>query len=232
MQKEIKLKGEIMANPYGNNGFNRIQGQSQQQAGYGQPQMQRQPQMAGYGQPQQAGYVDPRFANQMQQPMYGQPQQAGYVDPRFTNQMQHPQSAYQQMTPQQIQQIQMQQMQAQQMHMRGQMPGMGLNPMQNMPQPQFGQPTQGAFGQPQQPAAGRAISSIVEDVTPNISQQQPQQNNQPVIEEPKQEINEDVFGPADGSEFPPYYNKSTEKLIKVYNRDTMTYTWKIEKLQK
>ena len=213
-----------MGNPYGNNGFNRIQQQQQQrpmqQAGYVDPRFNQQQQMAPQ-QMQQAGYVDPRFNQQQQmqgqqmygqpaygQPAYGQPTygQQGYVDPRFNQQ-------------QMQQQMQMQQRQM-------------MNPMGNQllsgQQPQFGQPIQGNFGAPpQQSTMGRAISSSVDDVTPNNVTQ----SNQQPVKQQEPEINVEMFGPADGSEFPPYYNKNTEKLVKIYNKDTFTYTWKIDKIK-
>ena len=148
------------------------------------------------------------------QPAYGQPAygQQGHVDPRFNQQQQ-----------QQMQQ----QMQMQQRQM--------MNPMGNQllsgQQPQFGQPTQGNFGAPQQQSTmGRAISSSVDDVTPN-NVTQPTQSNQQPVKQQEPEINVEMFGPADGSEFPPYYNKNTEKLVKIYNKDTFTYTWKIDKIK-
>ena len=237
MQKEIKFKGEDMANPYGNNGFGRIQGQPQpqqmnRQQGYADPRFGNQQPMYG-GQPQmQQGYVDPRFGNQQpasyMDPRFGNQQPTGYMDPRFAGQ-QGMYGTQPQMTPQQMQQMQMQQMQMQQM--QRQMPGSGINPMQAAAQPQFGQPMQQQFGQPQQQTVGKAFSSIVEDVKPTTNAFQQQTQQEPVKQQ-EPEVGEEMFGPADGFEFPPYYNKNTERLVKVYNRDTMTYTWKIEKLQK
>lgn len=221
MQKENKLKGDNMANPYGNNGFNRLNQQQQRQPGYGQPQ---QPQ--GYGQPT---YGQPQGFGQPQG--YGQPA----MDPRVAQQQQMMQ---QQMIQQQMMQQQMMQRQPQgygqpvmdprvaQQQMMQRQPAYGQP--QGFGQPAYGQPGYGqpqGFGQPQTPSTA-PISSMIDNVTPNLNNNQTQKE---VRVEPTKPVC-DNLSPADGSEFAPYYDKSTEKLVKVINEETCTYTWKIEKI--
>ena len=213
-------------NPYGNNGFNRINQTQRQpdpryqqqyqrqinpqqpyaQTTYQQPYQQRQVYVQpGYQQPTQQ-YIDPRFQQpvmdpRFQQPMYQQPTmdprfQQPMMDPRFQQPMQQPYGQPYRSTV------------AQQQNSFGRM----NNPMQQQAFNQIGEKT---------------ISSAVEDVEINNS---PQTQQQPTINQPvKNEVKCQDLSPADGHEFPPYYDKDTEKIEKVVDRNTCTYTWKIVK---
>ena len=217
-------------NPYGNNGFNRInQQQRQADPRYQQQQYQRQvnPQQQAYA---QSGYQQPYQQRQAYaQPGYQQPGQQ-YVDPRFQQPVADPrfqQPMYQQ-------------------------PVMDPRFQQPMMDPRFQQPMQQPYGQPyrttvaqQQNSFGRmnnpmqqqqafnqigekTISSAVEDVEINSNPQT--QRQQPTINQPvKNEIRCQDLSPADGHEFPPYYDKDTERLEKVIDESTCTYVWKIVK---
>jgi len=212
-------------NPYGNNGFNRInqtqrqpdpryQQQQQQyqrqinpqqpytQTTYQQPYQQRQAYaQPGYQQPTQQ-YIDPRFQQPMmdprfQQPMYQQP----VMDPRFQQPMMDPR--FQQPYNQPYRTTMVQQQTSF---------GRINNPIQQH--------------QPYNQIAEKTISSAVEDVEINNNTQVQQTTvSQPV----KNEVRCQDLSPADGHEFPPYYDKDTEKLEKVVDRNTCTYTWKIVK---
>ena len=186
-------------NPYGNNGFNRINQTQRQpdpryqqqyqrqinpqqpyaQTTYQQPYQQRQVYVQpGYQQPTQQ-YIDPRFQQPVMDPRFQQP----YNQPYRTTMVQQ-QTSFGRMN----------------------------NPMQQH--------------QPYNQIAEKTISSAVEDVVLNNNSQIQQSTvSQPV----KNEVKCQDLSPADGHEFPPYYDKDTEKIEKVVDRNTCTYTWKIVK---
>jgi len=219
-------------NPYGNNGFNRINQQRQQQPqqqqyvdprfrqmnpGFGQPQMQQGYNQPGYGQPaynQMQQPMDPRFQRPMQQPMYQQP-----VDPRF-NQMQQMQQGFGQPAFNQMQQPMYQQPMRQ-----GYVPSMGQQ------QTTFGQLPNQQFNQPTQvPNGAKTFSSMVDDVKPNVQTvNQTQQYNQVEQSNVTQEPIPENVGPATGHEFPPYYDPNTEVLEKIIDNASRSYVWKLEK---
>jgi len=220
-------------NPYGNNGFNRInqQRQPQQQQyvdprfrqmnpGFGQPQMQQvynQPQMQqGYGQPafnQMQQPMDPRFQRPVQQSMYQQP-----MDPRF-NQMQM-QQGYGQPAFNQMQQPMYQQPMRQ-----------GYTPSMGQQQTTFGQLPNQQFNQPAPvPNGAKTFSSMVDDVKPSVQTvNQTQSYNQVEQSNILQESIPEDIPPATGHEFPPYYDPNTEVLEKIIDNASHAYIWKLEK---
>ena len=216
-------------NPYGNNGFARLNQQQrqpnpqQQRPAYGQPYGQPYQQGQPYAQPgfqqpmqqqytdprfQQQQYVDPRFQQQMQQP-YGQPMYQRPIDPRFQQPIQQPfGQPYGQPGYQQPYRATMGQQQA-------------VFGRTNTPQ---------QYQQSLDAGAEKTFSSMVEDVKITPVNQNPIQTTQntqqtQIVKKPVCEY----LSPADGHEFPPYYDKDTEKLEKVIDEKTCTYTWKIVK---
>jgi hypothetical protein len=216
-----------MNNPYGNNGFNRLNPSQQQRTANPSPNLghQQQPgyQQPGYQQPagyQQPGYnprfqqpMDPRF---MQQQMYQQP-----MDPRF---MQQP--MYQQPMDPRFQQ----QMYQQPMYNRPNNFYSSAAPMQNT---SYGQPLNPnpGYGAPVTPNTGRVFSGTVTNspkpntnVNTNLNSNANISNQQPV----KEETGCKNVAAADGHEFSPYYDPDTEKLKQIVDNDC-NYTWKIDK---
>jgi len=208
-------------NPYGNSGFNRINQQQRQVDPRYQQQQQQQQNQRQVDPRFQQQYVDPRFQQQYIDPRF---QQAGYqqpiTDPRFQQPVMDPrfqQAGYQQQYVDPRFQQPMQQSYgqpygstvAQQQNSFGRMD----NPMQQ----------QNSFNQ----IGERTISAAVEDVEINSN---PQTQQQPTINQPvKNEVRCQDLSPADGHEFPPYYDKDTERLKKVVDENTCTYIWKIVK---
>ena len=193
-------------NPYGNNGFNKINQQHKQT--YAQTIYQQL-------------MADPRYQQLMADPRL----QQLIMDPRFQQLVMDPR--FQQLIT----------------NLKFQQPMMNSMSQQTM-QPMYGQPykntmaqQQNSFGRMNNPMqqqnsfnqiGERTISAAIEDVVVNNnpqSQTYRTTNTTPI----KKEVRCQDLSPADGHEFPPYYDKDTERLEKVIDRNTCTYTWKIVK---